>query len=257
MKHGKKGRKLNRTPAHRKALRQNLAKALLEHERIVTTPAKAKEAQPFVERLITLARKAQPYKDTGDPDDRGKYLHYYRQALKKLQDKKMVQKLFGEGPWVESESLAERYADRPSGQTRIIRLQGSRLGVPVGQTIGEIPVFTYTINGKTRTLKLTGNRLGDNAEQVIFELVEKEKPSPEEEEVEPEISLSEEEDAKVAAVEEEEPPESNAGEEEEETQPSAETEAESGMETDGETETETPPEDSADEQDGPEEAEEH
>ena len=143
MKHRKHGRKLNRSSAHRKATRQNLAKALLEHERIITTPAKAKEARSFVEKLITLARKALPYKDSDDASDRGKYLHYYRQAAGKLQDKKMTQKLFGEGPWREKESLAERYADRPSGQTRIIRLKGSRLGVPFGYTLGEIPEFTY------------------------------------------------------------------------------------------------------------------
>jgi len=193
MRHRKRGRKLSRTAAHRKALRQNLAKALLEHERIITTPAKAKEARSFVERLITLARRAQPFKHSKDPADRAKYLHYYRQALSKLQDKRIVQKLFGEGPWREQESLADRYADRPSGQTRIIQLSGSRLGVPIGQTLGEIHVFKYEMAGQTRTLKLTGNRLGDNAKQCIFELVEKESPAETEEEVAPTISISEDE----------------------------------------------------------------
>ena len=190
MRHRKRGRKLNRTAAHRLALRRNLAKALLEHERVITTPAKAKAARPFVERLITLARRAMPYKDTGKPDDRAKYLHHYRLALKKLQDKKLVQKLFGEGPWREQESLAQRYADRPSGQTRIVRLSGSRLGVPVGSTLSGIPEFTYEMAGKSRTVRLTGNRLGDNAPQVIFELVEKEMPAPASEEVAPKISIS-------------------------------------------------------------------
>jgi large subunit ribosomal protein L17 len=194
MKHRKKGRKLSRTAAHRQATRRNLAGALLEHERIITTPAKAKEARSFVEKLITLARKAQPHKDSDDPEDRGKYLHYYRQAMSKLQNKRMVQKLFGEGEWRDRESLGERYADRPSGQTRIIRLSGSRLGVPVGTSFSEIPVFTYEMAGKERMLKLTGNRKGDNAPQVIFELVEKEKPVEEEEGIAPTISISEEEE---------------------------------------------------------------
>ncbi|MFW6044171.1 MAG: 50S ribosomal protein L17 [Planctomycetota bacterium] len=192
MRHRKKGRKLNRTASHREATRRNLAKALLEHERIITTPAKAKEAQSFVEKLITLARKSLPFKDSEDPEEKGKYLHYYRQAMGRLQDKEMVQKLFGEGEWREKESLAERYEDRPSGQTRIVKLSGSRLGVPVGTTFAEVPVFTYEIAGKERSMKITGNRLGDNAEQCIFELVEKEQPE-EEQEVEPTISFDEDE----------------------------------------------------------------
>ncbi len=191
MRHRKRGRKLSRTAAHRAALRRNLAKALLRHERIITTAAKAREAQPFVERLITLARRALPYRDTEEEADRARYLHYYRLALKRLQDKKMVQKLFGEGEWRGQESLADRYAERQSGQTRIIKLSGSRLGLSVGGTLGEIPVLTYEIGGRTRTLKLTGNRLGDNAPQVMFELVEKEKPAAAEKEVAPKVSISE------------------------------------------------------------------
>ncbi len=92
MRHKKQGRKLSRSSSHRKATRRNIARALLEHERIVTTPAKAKETQSFVEKLITLARKAQPFKD--DSENHEKYLHYYRKAFDKLQDKRMVQKLY-------------------------------------------------------------------------------------------------------------------------------------------------------------------
>ncbi|MFW6456986.1 MAG: 50S ribosomal protein L17 [Planctomycetota bacterium] len=214
MKHRKKGRKLSRSSSHRKATRQNLAKALLEHERIITTPAKAKEAKSFVEKLITLARKARPFRDSDDQQDRANYLHYYRQALSKLQDKNLVQKLFGEGEWRNQEALADRYADRPSGQTRIIRLSGSRLGVLVGTSFAEIPVFDYTMAGKDRSLKLTGNRLGDNAEQCIFELVEKETEEAIEEDVEPAITISDDEpegggseEEEVVKREEETPPE--------------------------------------------------
>jgi len=189
MRHRKKGRKLSRTAAHREALRRNLAKAILRHERIITTPAKAKEARPFVERLITLAKRALPFKDTGDAADRARYLHCYRLVLSRLQDKEMVHKLFGEGQWREKESLAQRYADRPGGHTRIVRLSGSRLGVPVGITLGEIPVLTYEIAGQSRSIRLTGNRLGDNAAQVLFELVEKEAGAPAEAPA-PKISIS-------------------------------------------------------------------
>jgi len=200
MRHRKKGRKLSRTSAHRMALRRNLAAALLRHERVITTPAKAKEVRPFVERLITLARRAQPFKDTGRPEDRAKYLHYYRMVLQRLQDKKLTQKLFGEGPWREErESLASRYADRPGGYTRIVRLSGSRLGVPVGATVSDVPELTYEIDGTERTLRMTGNRLGDNAPQAIFELVEKQAAAAEKD-VAPDVKRSDTPDEPAATT---------------------------------------------------------
>jgi large subunit ribosomal protein L17 len=204
MRHRNRGRRLNRTASHRLALRRNLAKALLLRERVITTPAKAKEVRPFVEGLITLARRALPYKDTGNPKDRARYLHYYRLALSRLQDKEMVQKLFGEGEWREGQrSLATRYLDRPGGYTRIVRLSGSRRGMPVGNTVGSIPKLTYKIAGVERTLRLTGNRLGDNAPQAIFELVEKEKAEPTAE-VAPTVAVSQE--SKQAPAAPEQPP---------------------------------------------------
>ncbi len=175
-------------------MRRNMAASLFRHERIITTPAKAKEVRRFAERLITLARRALPFRDTGEPADRARYLHYYRTALGRLQDKEMVQKLFGEGEWRERECLAERYADRPGGYTRIVRLSGSRLGMPIGSAVGEIPVFTYEIDGRERVLKLTGNRLGDNAPQVLFELVEREAGRPETEEAAPVVEVSDQQD---------------------------------------------------------------
>ncbi len=214
MRHRKKGRNLSRSSSHRLALRRNMAQALLLRERIITTPAKAKEVRPFVERLITLARRALPFRDTGDPVDRAKYLHNYRQALQRLQNKEMVQKLFGEGRWRQEEQcLAERYADRPGGYTRIVRLAGSRLGVPVGTTVGDIPELPYEIAGAERVLRLTGNRLGDNAPQVLFELVEKRKALAEEE-VAPAVTVSEE-------VEESEPEEAPEEEPADEAEPTA------------------------------------
>jgi len=201
MRHRKRGRKLGRTASHRQALRRNLAAALLRRERVVTTVGKAKEVRPFVERMITLARRALPLKDTGDAADRARYLHYYRLALQRLQDREMVQKLFGEGPWREErQSLARRYANRPGGYTRIVRVGGSRLGVPVGGTVSEIPEITYEIGGVERTLRLTGNRLGDNATRVIFELVEERTETPEQE-VAPVVAVGTDEDGEEAAEE--------------------------------------------------------
>src|SRR5579883_1151024 len=101
MRHQRNRYQLSRDAAHRKALLMNLSKEVIEHERIKTTEAKAKAVKPEVEKLITLAKK-------GD-------LHARRQALSTLaQDKFAVHKLF--------EDLAPRYAERPGGYTRILKL---------------------------------------------------------------------------------------------------------------------------------------
>jgi large subunit ribosomal protein L17 len=101
MRHQKEKGKLSRDSAHRRALMMNLSKEIIDHERITTSAAKAKAVRPEVERLITLAKR-------GD-------LHARRQALSTLaQDKFAVHKLF--------EEIAPRYAERPGGYTRILKL---------------------------------------------------------------------------------------------------------------------------------------
>lgn len=107
MRHGKAGRKLNRTSEHRKAMFANMASALLKHEQITTTLPKAKELRPVVERLITLGKRGT--------------LHARRQALAKLpqSDKAIVEKLFS--------TLADRYAGRNGGYTRVLKA-GMRYG---------------------------------------------------------------------------------------------------------------------------------
>ncbi len=168
MRHRVRGRHLSRTSSHRLALRRNLAASLFTHGRIITTMPKAKEVRPFVERLITLSRKAVSKRDT----DRPAYVHYYRMVLSKLQDKELTKKLMGEGKWREDGGIAQRYLTRNGGYTRIIRLSGSRLGVLTGGKVGKIPELEYKMEGVDRKLRLVGNRLGDNANRVIFELVE-------------------------------------------------------------------------------------
>lgn len=123
MRHRVSGRTLNRTSSHRKAMRRNMAIALFQHGAIRTTEAKAKELRPFVEKLITHARKGTLHarrlisaelgnrrgsrgvlmNDDGDPQDKG-----------------LLEVLF--------DDIAPRYADRPGGYTRIIRLAERRLG---------------------------------------------------------------------------------------------------------------------------------
>src|SRR4030081_2883179 len=106
MRHQKTKNKLSRDSAHRKALMMNLSKEIIEHERVKTSAAKAKAVKPQVERLITLGKR-------GD-------LHARRQALSTLaQDKFAVHKLFAE--------VAPRYAARPGGYTRILKI-GQRPG---------------------------------------------------------------------------------------------------------------------------------
>lgn len=168
MRHRVRGRHLSRTSSHRLALRRNLAASIFAHGRIVTTMPKAKEVRPFVERLITLSRKAVSKKET----DKAAYVHYYRMILSRLQNKEMVQKLVGEDKWREDGGIAQRYLARDGGYTRIIRLSGSRLGVLAGGKVGKVPELEYKMGGVERKLRLVGNRLGDNASRVIFELVE-------------------------------------------------------------------------------------
>lgn len=105
MRHGMGGRKLNRTSQHRRAMFANLANALFKHEQIKTTLPKAKDLRPYAERLVTLAKR-------GD-------LHARRQVMAKLRDKTVVSKLFS--------TIAERYADRSGGYTRVLKA-GYRYG---------------------------------------------------------------------------------------------------------------------------------
>jgi large subunit ribosomal protein L17 len=105
VRHRNKGRQLSRTATHRKATLRNLATALFRHERIETTTAKAKELRPYAERLITLARR-------GD-------VHARRLAGRKIQDRQVLGKLF--------DDIAPRYAERPGGYTRILKV-GNRKG---------------------------------------------------------------------------------------------------------------------------------
>jgi large subunit ribosomal protein L17 len=101
MRHQRNRHKLSRSASHRRSLLRNLAKEVIDHERIKTTEAKAKAVKPEVEKLITLAKR-------GD-------LHARREALSALgQDKFVVYKLF--------EEVAPRYVDRPGGYTRILKL---------------------------------------------------------------------------------------------------------------------------------------
>jgi large subunit ribosomal protein L17 len=115
MKHRIKGKKLNRTSSHRKALFKNMAQAIIKHEQIVTTLPKAKTMKPIVDKLISLGKKGS--------------LHARRQAFSKLRDENMVAKLFG--------TLAPRYADRNGGYTRVLKA-GYRYGDSAAMAVIEL-----------------------------------------------------------------------------------------------------------------------
>jgi large subunit ribosomal protein L17 len=114
MRHNLAHRKLGRVTEHRLALLRNQAIALLRHERIETTMPKAKELRPFVERLITIAKRG-----VAAGEANGKALHARRLVMAEIPDKTVVGKLF--------ETLAPRFAERPGGYTRILRV-GFRRG---------------------------------------------------------------------------------------------------------------------------------
>ncbi|TDI57461.1 MAG: 50S ribosomal protein L17 [Alphaproteobacteria bacterium] len=134
MRHRKSGRKLNRTPSHRKAMFANMAAALINHEQIVTTLPKAKELRPFVEKLVTLAKR-------GD-------LHARRIAISRIRDKAMVKKLF--------ETIGPRYEDRHGGYTRVVRA-GFRYG-------DNAPVAVIEFVDRDESAKGAGDRERRDAE---------------------------------------------------------------------------------------------
>lgn len=105
MRHRAKGRQLSRTSTHKRAMLNNMATSLFAHGRVQTTEAKAKELRPFAEKLITLARR-------GD-------LHARRQVGRRIRDRLVAGRLFQE--------IGPRFAGRPGGYTRIIKL-GHRSG---------------------------------------------------------------------------------------------------------------------------------
>lgn len=116
MRHLKAGRKFSRTTSHREAMRKNLVVALFRHERIVTTPEKAKEYRGYAEKWITLARD--------------KNLHNIRRAVSALQDKDIVKKLF--------DVLGPRFKSRPGEYTRVLKLARHRIGDNAAQAIWEL-----------------------------------------------------------------------------------------------------------------------
>ncbi len=121
MRHNKAGRRLGRTTSHRIAMFRNMVTSFLEHGRITTTDAKAKELRPIAEKMITLGKR-------GD-------LHAHRLAASYIREKRVVTKLFS--------TIAPRYADRSGGYTRIVKL-GRRPGDTASQSLIELVEENFT-----------------------------------------------------------------------------------------------------------------
>ena len=134
MRHHVNTRKLGRTSAHRLAMYRNMVTSLLEHERVETTHAKARELRRVADRMITLGKR-------GD-------LHARRQAAKFVRSRDVAGKLFGE--------LAQRYADRPGGYTRVLRLR-RRVGDAAEMSIVEL-VEEFEPRKKTEKAKKTASK---------------------------------------------------------------------------------------------------
>jgi large subunit ribosomal protein L17 len=158
MNHRRKGRKLNRNASHRLALFRNLSRALITHESIKTTTPKAKELRPFVEKLITMAKKAavltEQADQTADETEKKKLknqaLHLRRQAMAWLGP------THGTGIWDKKNEPGE---DRTTNT--VLKKLFNVLG----------PRFKTRPGGYTRVLKLHTRRLGDAGEQAIIEFL--------------------------------------------------------------------------------------
>jgi len=116
MRHRISGKKLNRSPSHRQSMERNLVCSVIKHERVVTTLSKAKAMRPGLEKIITLGKR--------------KDLSRYRRALSYLRDEAAAKKLFDE--------LGPRYANRPGGYSRVVRLSTFRIGDGAPKAILEL-----------------------------------------------------------------------------------------------------------------------
>ena len=128
MRHKIAGRRLNRTTEHRISMMRNMSTSLFRHERIKTTLPKAKELRSFAEKLITISRKES--------------LHARRQVMRHISDKEVVAKLF--------DTLSARYASRPGGYTRIIKI-GPRRGDDAEMAYIELVGAEVEVSEKTES----------------------------------------------------------------------------------------------------------
>ncbi len=146
MKHRIKGKKLNRTSSHRKALLKNMSQALIKHEQIITTLVKAKTLKPYFDKLVTIGKKGN--------------LTARRRAISKVGDTKLVEKLFS--------TLAERYKSRNGGYSRVLKA-GFRHGDSAPMAVIELVDRDEEARGKDSgpTQELKNTNQNENKEQDV------------------------------------------------------------------------------------------
>ena len=144
MKHRIKGKKLNRSSSHRKALFKNMAQAIIKHEQIITTLPKAKTMKPIIDKLITLGKKGS--------------LHARRQAFSQLRDNNVVSKLFGD--------LATRYAERQGGYSRVLKA-GYRYGDAAAMAVLELVDRNEDARGQDSGLVKENNKSEDEPKEAV------------------------------------------------------------------------------------------
>lgn len=151
MRHLRAGRKLTADTQHRLAMRRNLARAIFLNGRIVTTMAKAKATRPFVEKLVTRARKAVALRET----NRGAYIHQLRVLRRDIPERRVLKLLV--------DSIAPLCMDRPGGYTRIMRDAKNQLGDNAPRAIWEFvdrPVAAEDRKSSGKTEKKKGKKKG-------------------------------------------------------------------------------------------------
>jgi len=167
MRHGKSGRKLNRSSSHRLAMFRNMVTSLLDHERIYTTHAKAKELRRWADWMITLGKRGA--------------LHARRQALQGIRDKGVVHKLFTD--------LAQRYQARSGGYTRTVKV-GFRVGD--GAPLSLIELMTGETVKKKKKRKRKLRKAVEAAPPAVEEAVKEKAVAAEVSADEPEEAVAEE-----------------------------------------------------------------
>lgn len=151
MRHRKSGRKLGRNTSHRKAMMRNMVTSFFDCEKITTTDARAKELRKMAEKLITMARR-------GD-------LHSRRLIMQVVRDNKITAKLF--------DTIAPRYADRPGGYTRIIKL-GLRAGD--NAALSRIELVEEEVAAKPKKKKAPAKKVAKKVEAPVEETPVEEAP---------------------------------------------------------------------------------
>ena len=149
MRHNKSGRRLGRKPDHRQHMMRNMVTSFFENESITTTVTRAKELRKLVDKMITLGKR-------GD-------LHARRQALQVIRDPKVVAKVF--------EMIAPRYAQRPGGYTRMIRID-NRQGDNAPMAMVELVDYNTTYNPNSKKKKKTTRRGKAKKAEAVVDTVE-------------------------------------------------------------------------------------